>query len=85
MGSIQGKAVAQLYLSFPAYTQSPVKQLRGFDKVSVLPGATQMASFTLTSRDLSYWDGEWKLVDGVIGVSVGASSRDILLTSSFTM
>jgi beta-glucosidase len=84
-GSIAGKEVAQLYLSFPSNTNSPKNQLRGFDKVFVSPGAKETAKFSLTSRDLSYWDGEWKLIRGSVGLLVGASSRDIRLTSNLVI
>lgn len=84
-GDREGKEVAQLYLSLPGYTQSPKNQLRGFDKVTVSPGGTQTATFKLTSRDLSYWDGEWRLISGAVGLSVGASSRDIRLTSTINL
>jgi len=84
-GERAGKKAAQLYLSFPVYTQSPKNQLCGFDNVTVSPGETQTATFNLTSRDLSYWDGEWRLASGTIGLSVGASSRDIRLTSTISL
>lgn len=84
-GAREGQEVAQLYLSLPDYTQSPKKQLRGFDKVNVSPGESQTAIFNLTSRDLSYRDGEWQLVSGTVGLSVGASSRDIRLTSTISL
>lgn len=80
-GSVFGKEVAQLYLKFPASTNSPVWQLRGFDKLSLQPGETKVAEFVLTKRDVSYWDvpGKyWRVALGeVYEINVGASSRDI--------
>jgi hypothetical protein len=57
-GTVPGKAVAQLYLSFPSGTDVdfPVRVLRGFEKVTVAANATVQVVFELTRRDLSYWD-----------------------------
>ncbi|KAI5837331.1 putative beta-glucosidase L [Morchella snyderi] len=78
-GSVAGKEVAQLYLGYPSPTNSPVRQLRGFEKLSLQPGETKTAVFVVTKRDVSYWDsGEWKVARGAeYGVEVSASSRDV--------
>lgn len=78
-GSVAGKEVAQLYLKYPSSTNSPVRQLRGFEKLSLQPGETKTAVFVVTKRDVSYWDsGEWKVARGTqYGVEVSASSRDV--------
>jgi hypothetical protein len=57
-GTVPGKAVAQLYLSFPSGTDVdfPVGVLRGFEKITVAANATVQVVFELTRRDLSYWD-----------------------------
>ncbi|KAL3450542.1 beta-glucosidase [Aspergillus insuetus] len=82
-GDVAGSAVPQLYLSQPREsvpTGTPVKVLRGFDKVYLKPGEEREVSFPLMRRDMSYWDVEandWRLPRGEYTVRVGFSSRDI--------
>jgi len=84
-GHVKGKAVAQLYLSYPESageregTDFPVRVLRGFEKIELAPGATARVKFELTRRDLSYWDTRrqtWIMLDGVYRFVVGGSSRE---------
>ncbi|KAL4795363.1 glycosyl hydrolase family 3 N terminal domain-containing protein [Aspergillus venezuelensis] len=78
-GPVEGKEVAQLYLGIPG---GPVRQLRGFEKISLEAGETKSVSFALNRRDLSTWDvekQEWALERGEYTVFVGGSSRDLPL------
>lgn len=89
-GKLSGAAVSQLYLTFPAEAGEGlvVKTLRGFEKVTVAPGATATVKFPLMRRDLSYWDVKsqaWRLPSSAIKVSVGFSSRDIKLTGEINV
>ncbi|KAH6631274.1 glycoside hydrolase superfamily [Chaetomium tenue] len=87
-GEVEGAEVAQLYITLPSAAPStPPKQLRGFTKLKLEPGASGVATFNLRRRDLSYWDagrGQWVVPAGEFTVSVGASSRDVRLTGSLT-
>lgn len=65
-GAVAGKAVAQLYMSYPNSTgvDFPVQVLRGFVKVQVEVNQTVDVSFDLMWRDLGYYDeekGAWRL------------------------
>jgi beta-glucosidase len=65
-----------------------VKALHGFEKVSLGPGESQTVGFTLTRRDVSYWDvvsQEWVIPGGEIKILVGFSSRDLPLSGSITL
>ncbi|CZT09146.1 probable beta-glucosidase precursor [Rhynchosporium agropyri] len=89
-GDVAGAAVPQLYIMMPdsAPAGTPPKQLRGFEKVMLEPGANETVSFPLMRRDLSYWDvvsQDWIIPEGVFGVSLGFSSRDYKLAGSFTV
>lgn len=68
----------QLYVRIP---NAPERQLRGFEKVSMLrPGESVRVRFPVTRRDLSIWDvgvQQWWLQRGAYGVFVGGSSRDL--------
>jgi beta-glucosidase len=86
-GGVAGAAVPQLYVSLPAEGE-PVKVLRGFDKILLQPGESQPVNFVLMRRDLSSWDvvaQDWVLATGNVGLSVGFSSRDIVLTGSLSL
>lgn len=87
-GAVDGAEVAQLYLTFPAEAAQPGRVLRGFEKVAVAAGASADVTFALRRRDVSYWDvaaQQWAVAPGTYTVSVGASSRDIRATGTFTV
>ncbi|TKA68603.1 hypothetical protein B0A55_08915 [Friedmanniomyces simplex] len=89
-GSVAGATVPQLYLGLPQPANedyTPVKVLRGFEKVTLQPGESQTVTFSLTRRDISYWDTfaqQWIIGSSSIGVLAGFSSRDIQTTTTFT-
>ncbi|KAI9325466.1 glycoside hydrolase superfamily [Zopfochytrium polystomum] len=84
-GDIAGWEVAQLYLGFPSVAGQPIKQLRGFDRSRISSGNTKTFSFDLEFDELSYWDGKYKVASGTYKVYVGASSKDIRQTGTFTL
>ena len=52
------------------------------------PFGGQAVQFVLQPRDMSIWSTEsyaWQLQRGEFTVSIGASSRDIRLTGTFTL
>ncbi|KAF9553682.1 glycoside hydrolase family 3 protein [Agrocybe pediades] len=82
VGSMYGGDIPQLYLNFPESSGEPPFVLRGFTNTEISPGESKRVTITLSRYDLSIWDTErqgWKKPDGKIGLSVGASSRDIRL------
>jgi beta-glucosidase len=89
-GSVAGKEVAELYLSAPyAKLDKPVLELKGFAKTRLLqPGESQTLSFIISSHNLASFDpalSSWIAEAGKYDVKVGASSKDIKLTSSFNV
>jgi beta-glucosidase len=85
-GERAGKEVVQLYVGDPrASVARPPRELKGFAKVYLEPGATETVTFRLTARDLAYWStthGRWVLEGGAFELAVGASSRDLRLTAT---
>ena len=82
-GSRAGADVAQLYVTDPAASGEPPKQLEGFARVSLQPGASQTVSFPLTQRNLQYWNATsnaWATSTGSYGISVGDSDANLPLT-----
>ncbi|KAI1405028.1 glycoside hydrolase family 3 protein [Hypoxylon fuscum] len=79
-GAAAGAEVAQLYIGFPESAAAPPKQLRGFEKLALEPGAEDIVAFIIKRRDLSIWDTaaqEWVVPAGAFTINVGSSSRDI--------
>ncbi|KAI9834899.1 MAG: hypothetical protein M1838_005456 [Thelocarpon superellum] len=69
----------------PTTVDFPVKVLRGFHKIELQPGESKDLSFSLTRRDLSYWNvqhGNWIMptAGGPFTFRVGTSSRDLPLS-----
>lgn len=89
-GPVAGAAVPQLYLGLPQPANqdvTPVKVLRGFEKIMLQPGESQTVTFDLMRRDVSYWDifvQDWVIGIGSVGVMAGFSSRDIQAMTSFS-
>lgn len=77
-GQIKGDEVAQLYLHQRSGTSArPVRELKGFQRVSLEPGETRTLRFTLTPRDLAYWSavtGTWVHDVSKFDVWVGGNS-----------
>lgn len=92
-GSVAGKVVPQLYLSYPEQSEAsdtidfPVRVLRGFDKVKLDKGESKTVEFELTRRDLSYWNvvrQNWVMLEeGQYKIAVGESSRDLKLEATW--
>ena len=80
-GKLAGDDVAQLYVhQEKSSVKLPVKELRGFQRITLQPGETKTVVLNLPAAKLAFWD-ETKhgfLVEpGVFDVMVGASSADI--------
>lgn len=80
-GDRAGREIVQLYVSDLKTTlPRPVKELKGFKKISLEPGQTETVTFEISRGDLSYFDADkhaWVVDPGKFEALVGASSRDI--------
>lgn len=84
-GDVTGAEAAQLYVGIPG---APLKQLRGFEKPTLEPGASATVTFELKRRDLSVWDvvaQKWLLQKGNYKIYVGGSSRDLPLSRTLEL
>lgn len=87
-GATSGSEVAQLYLSYPTAAGEPPNALKGFQRVTLAPGAGASLSFTLTPADLQIWDAaahQWSITPGDYQVHIGDSSRNLPRTADFTL
>jgi beta-glucosidase len=87
-GARAGDEVVQLYLRrIGAGKESALKDLRGFQRISLQPGESRKVEFAFTpERDLRFYDEQGKryAVDpGTYEVQVGASSADIRARATF--
>lgn len=80
-GSREGKEVVQLYIrDKKSSVERPVKELKGFCKVSLKPGEEKEVSFTIDRSALSYFDAgshQWMAEPGAFEAIVAASATDI--------
>jgi beta-glucosidase len=76
-GSKAGTDVVQLYLH-ENYTSilRPVRQLEGFQRVTIPPGQSKTVTFTLGPRNLGFYDdqGQFVVEPGPFDLWVGDSS-----------
>ena len=87
-GTRAGADVAQLYVSDPAASGQPPKQLEGFQRVNLQPGASQTVTFQLTQSNLRYWNtssNAWATSTGSYGISVGDSDASLPLTGTLSV
>lgn len=85
-GNLAGKEVVELYVA--PKTEGifrPVRELRGFEKISLMPGETKQVRFTLDDRSFAVWDDSWKIPGGEYQIEVGSSSRDIRLSRTINV
>lgn len=88
-GNVFGKEIVELYVADKASTPiRPEKELKGFEKVALMPGETKTVSFTLNKRAFAYWNVElhdWHVESGEFELLIGKSSRDIVLQKTVTV
>jgi beta-glucosidase len=81
-GERAGIETVQLYVHEEyAPVSTPVKQLRGFERVALDPGEKKTVTITLTPQDLQLLDTDmhWRVVPGDFEIMVGKSSAEIPL------
>jgi beta-glucosidase len=84
-GAVAADEVVQLYFRDPvASVARPVKELRGFQRLTLKPGETRRVSFTLGFDQFAIWhDGKWVIEPGTIEIMIGSSSDDIRTSARF--
>jgi beta-glucosidase len=86
VGGRKGEEVVQLYLHDPvASVTRPVKELKGFKRITLEPREKKTVTFEISKNELQFLDAQMKNVvePGTIEVMIGSSSDDIRLKSSF--
>ncbi|MBO5539874.1 MAG: glycoside hydrolase family 3 C-terminal domain-containing protein [Muribaculaceae bacterium] len=88
-GRRDGDEVAQVYVHYPETgTYMPIKQLRGFERVTIACGKKQTVNITIPRDELRYWDeqaGRFVTPSGTYHIMVGSSSERIHLQTTITL
>ncbi len=88
-GARAGDEVVQLYVRHRgSAVERPLRDLRGFRRVTLQPGETRSVAFPLAASSLAYWDAgthRWVVERDRIDIEVGASSADIRLRKTIAV
>ncbi|PWJ42686.1 beta-glucosidase BglX [Sediminitomix flava] len=83
-GEYEGEEVVQLYIRDKvASVVRPVKELKGFEKITLKSGESKVVEFVLTAKELGFYNnqGEFVVEAGEFDVMVGTSSAEGLKTT----
>ncbi|WPO79320.1 glycoside hydrolase family 3 C-terminal domain-containing protein [Flavobacterium sp. KACC 22761] len=86
--NVDGDEVVQLYVrDVLASVAQPIKQLKGFQRISLKAGESKEISFEINKETLKMLNGEmnWVVEPGDFRIMIGASSRDIRLREVITV
>ena len=78
-GKVKGTEVVQLYVRKKGDVMGPLKSLRGFQRVTLLPGQKHTICFSIDEQVLENWDpstNTMRTTSGEYELFVGNSSRD---------
>ena len=88
-GKVAGDEIAQVYVTDKECSlERPLKELKGFQRVTLYPGETKKVEITLNQDAFKFYDDtdhQWKLEPGEFIIKVGASSRDIRLNKDIVL
>jgi beta-glucosidase len=89
VGRREGAEVAELYVGDPhSSIPRPVKELKGFAKVSLKPGESKHVSIHLDRRAFSFYDvgkKDWNAEPAAFDILIGGSSDKIQLRATFNL
>lgn len=85
-GAREGDEVVQLYIRDKVSSVTrPVRELRGFQRITLKPGASQTVKFPLGDKELGFYDRamHWTVEPGEFEIFVGNSSQAPKATSFY--
>ncbi|MCR5848160.1 MAG: glycoside hydrolase family 3 C-terminal domain-containing protein [Lachnospiraceae bacterium] len=85
-GSVESKEVVQLYVkNCDTKVLRPIREFKGFEKISLKPGETKTVEFKLCKRSFAYYEEivkDWVVPAGTYEIEIGKDSRNIILSKS---
>jgi beta-glucosidase len=82
-GKRSGDEVVQLYVEHVGSSvERPIRELRGYRRLTLAPGETRTVQMPLLVSSLAYWDDaghRWVVEPDAVRIRVGASSGDLRL------
>ena len=85
---VDGDEVVQLYVrDLLSSIAQPIKQMKGFQRISLKAGESKEISFEINKETLQMLneDMKWVVEPGDFRIMIGASSRDIRLREIITV
>jgi beta-glucosidase len=83
-GKVKGEEVVQLYIHDKvASIVRPVKELKGFQKITLQPNQSKIVEFILTEKELGFYNdkGIFIMESGEFDIMVGTNSVDVLTST----
>ena len=88
-GKRAGDEVVQLYVEHVnSKVERPIRDLRGYQRVTLRPGQTRTVAFRLPAKSLAYWNADthaWAVEAEQVRLRVGASSADLRVDKTITV
>ena len=87
-GSITGDEVVQAYIQYPHLDRMPLKELKGFKRISITPDGQKKASISIPVKELMKWDTaqhKWLLYKGRYKITFGSNAADDKISQEFTI
>src|SRR5690606_19255886 len=84
-GEMDADEVAQVYVHYPNGDRMPVKELKGYSRVTIPKGEVKELTFNIPLTELEKWDlkdRKFKLYEGQYKIVVGSHSLDNRLEQS---
>jgi beta-glucosidase len=90
-GAVAGDEIVMVFVSFPnTNARRPLKELKGFARVSLGPGEAKQVTIPVRLSDLDYFKmdsptartGQWVVESGPVKIMVGSSAANLPLTQT---
>jgi beta-glucosidase len=78
--NVDGEEIVQLYIrDMVADISRPIKELKAFEKVLIKAGEIKTITFTITEKDLKYWNQnvKYKADEGDFKIMIGSNAKEL--------
>ena len=83
---MDGDDVVQAYIKYPDLPRMPVKELKGFKRITIAKGETKQAEIKIPVSDIQKWDlktHQFKIYDGNYQIIIGNNAKNETLMANF--